>query len=191
MERCRIIQFERKMMKKKKMKTFIALIALTLAFGVQADSYLYWMIGDSVTLKNGETTTENFSGYQYTKVGVLDNASGLHVGYLTFYVNGVDSKIETGNGKGSFYSNVSQYTDGYSFYIELFYGDTSVCRSEEILSYSAAQEYIERFGTSTPVPKPWTPTTFTTAAVPEPSSALLMLLGCAGLALKRKKQSKA
>ena len=61
----------------------------------------------------------------------------------------------------------------------------------DTLNYNSALAYVTTFGTSQPLANPWSPTSFTTAAVPEPSSALLMLLGCAGLALKRKKQAKA
>lgn len=181
-------------MKKKKMKTFIALVALTFAFGVQADSYLYWMVGDSVTLKDGASSSA-CSDFKSAAVGVLDNATGKNVGYLTLYgMNGESSGGATGAGKGVPYlaGIGSGYETGYKFYIELYNDEGKwVGRSEEMLDYNAASKFFEYFGTSTPVAKAWTPTIFTTAAVPEPSSALLMLLGCAGLALKRKKQAKA
>lgn len=176
------------------MKTFIALVALTLAFGVQADSYLYWMVGDSVTLKDGATESD-FSGFKTVAVGVLDNATGKNAGYLSLYgMNGESTSGATGADKGAPYlaGIGSGYKTGYSFYIEL-YNDKGIWvgRSEDMLDYNSASKFFEYFGTSTPVAKAWAPTTFTTAAVPEPSSALLMLLGCAGLALKRKKQAKA
>ena len=176
------------------MKELIALVALTVALGVHADSYLYWMVGDSVSMKSGETTTEGFSDYTYAAVGVLDNASGKSWGYLNLYgSNQSDLKSEIGVKGGQFFANLASYAEnGYSFYIELFNDQGAFAgRSETMLSYGEALAYATSFGVSTPLLTPWAPTSFTTAAVPEPSSALLMLLGCAGLALKRKKQAKA
>lgn len=173
------------------MKKLIALVALATAFGVRADSYLYWMVGNSVSMKSGETT-ESFSGYSYAAVGVMDS-SGKNAGYLNLF--GADGKsldAQVGSKGSSFYANLANYTTGYSFYIELFNDSGAFAgRSEQMLSYSEALAYATSFGTGTPSYQPWTPSSFTTAAVPEPSSALLMLLGCAGLALKRKKQAKA
>ena len=176
------------------MKKLIALVALTAALGVHADSYLYWMVGDSVLMKSGETTTEGFSGYACAAVGVLNKTSGKSEGYLSLYGSDQSSlQSQIGSKGGQFFANLANYaTNGYSFYIELFNDQVeSVGRSETMLSYGEALAYATSFGVSTPSLTPWAPTSFTTAAVPEPSSALLMLLGCAGLALKRKKQAKA
>lgn len=173
------------------MKKLIALVALATAFGVRADSYLYWMVGNSVSMKSGETT-ESFSDYSYAAVGVMDS-SGKNAGYLNLFgTNGESLNAQVGSKGSSFYANLANYTTGYSFYIELFNDSGAFAgRSEQMLSYSEALTYATSFGTGTPAYQPWTPPSFTTAAVPEPSSALLMLLGCAGLALKRKKQAKA
>ena len=174
------------------MKKLIALVALATAFSVRADSYLYWMVGNSVSMKNGETT-KDFSDYSYAAVGVMDDSSGKNVGYLNLFgTNGESLNAQVGSKGSSFYANLANYTTGYSFYIELFNDSGAFAgRSEQMLSYSEALAYATSFGTGTPAYQPWTPSSFTTAAVPEPSSALLMLLGCAGLALKRKKQAKA
>ena len=174
------------------MKKLIALVALATAFGVRADSYLYWMVGNSVSMKDGGTTTADFSGYSYAAVGVMD-ASGKNAGYLNLFgSDGKSLNAQVGSKGSSFYANLASYTTGYSFYIELFNDQGAFAgRSEQMLNYSEALAYATSFGTGTPSYQPWTPSSFTTAAVPEPSSALLMLLGCAGLALKRKKQAKA
>lgn len=172
------------------MKKLIALIALASAFGVRADSYLYWMVGNSVSM-DGKA---GFSDYSYAKVGVWNKESGKHEGYLSLFGEDQSSLGGFSGEKGSsFYANLANYgKDGYSFYIELFNDqNVSTGRSEDILKYSDALAFATSFGTGTPKFDPWAPTAFTTAAVPEPSSALLMLLGCAGLALKRKKQAKA
>lgn len=171
------------------MKKYIALIAAVVSFGAFADSYLYWLVGDSITRDGSE-----FTGYDTAKVGVMD-ASGKCAGYLTIYgenaTQNYGEKIGMTPGDNSpFYANLGTWGSGYSFYIELFNDTTSVGRSEKILKYADALSYATSFGTSNPA-KLWNVASFTTAAVPEPSSALLLLLGCAGLALKRKKQAKA
>lgn len=173
------------------MKKCIALVVATLSFGAVADSYLYWLVGDSISL-DGQ---ENFTGYSTAKVGVLDS-SGVSQGYLNLYGdNGVSldgpSVGMTPGDNSPYYANLATAGAGYQFYIELFNDlSESVGRSSEILAYADALAYATTFGLSTPA-VPWNVSSFTTAAVPEPSSALLMLLGCAGLALKRKKQAKA
>ena len=173
------------------MKKILAIALAALSLGAMAeDSYLYWMVGDNLTWKKGDTAQD----YSQMAVGVID-ASGKNVAYLNCFTyggsgNGGDL---VDKGSGAWYANLGNYaSDSYSFYIELFNDNMDfVGRSEDILSYNSALAYATTFGTSQPLANPWTPSSFTAAAAPEPSSALLMLLGCAGLALKRKKQAKA
>lgn len=174
------------------MKKCIALVVASLSFGAFADSYLYWFVGDSVSVDRNE----NFTGYSTAKVGVVDS-SGTSKGYLNLFVSDGDSTVGASIGmtpgdNSPYFANLGSYgKEGYSFYIELFNdAQESVGRSNDFLKYADALAYITSFGTSTPS-NPWTVTNFTTQAVPEPNSALLILLGCAGLALKRKKQAKA
>ena len=171
------------------MKKYIALVAAVVSFGAFADSYLYWLVSDSITRDGSE-----FTGYDTARVGVMD-ASGKLAGYLTIYgenatPNYGDSIGMTPGNNSPFYASLGSFGESYSFYIELFNDSTSVGRSDEILKYADALAYVTSFGTSTPA-QAWNVGSFTTQAIPEPSSALLMLLGCAGLALKRKKQAKA
>lgn len=172
------------------MKKILAVAVVSLAFGAMADdSYLFWMVDDNLTWKES-------GSHDYTQmaVGVID-ASGKNVGYLNCFTYGGSGAggdlIEKGS--GTWYANMGEYASkSYSFYIELFNDNMDfIGRSDTILNYDAAKAYVTSFGSDMPKIDPWSPNIFTTAAVPEPSSALLMLLGCAGLALKRKKQAKA
>lgn len=172
------------------MKKILALAVAALSFGAMAeDSYLYWMVGDSLTWKEGTA-----QDYSQMAVGVID-ASGKNVGHLNCFAyggSGFGGDL-VDKGSGAWYANLGGYASGsYSFYIKLFNDNMDfVGRSQDILSYNSALAYTTTFGTSQPLATPWAPSSFTTAAAPEPSSALLLLLGCAGLALKRKRQAMA
>lgn len=168
------------------MKKMIAVCAVLLSFGaLAADSFLYWMVGTDVTVDKN-----SFKDYAYAAVGVRD-ANGNHVGYLTLS-DGADWGAQKPGTKSPFYANLGDYsyTGDWSFYIELFNAAEKSVGYSENLSYSAAlADYVTSNDIlNTPLTSPWTVSTFNT---PEPSSALLLLLGCAGLALKRKKQAKA
>ena len=180
------------------MKKLIAILAVALTAGAFADdSYLYWMLGSSVSLTDAKTgnVTESFTGYKYAKVGMVDS-DGKTQGYLSLYT---PSDLTTGsaailrNESASVTSyaklNANAATSGYSYYIELLNdAGTFVGRSSQVLDYAGLSSYLTSFGVSTPASAAWSPSAFTTAApIPEPTSGLLLLLGLAGLALKRKR----
>lgn len=180
------------------MKKLIAVCAMALSMGAFADSYLYWMLDESSELNWGSDTAPTV--YTAAKIGVVDS-SGSKVGYLNLYVangdmvtsgSGQSVSASPGLGTGSYYANLNAYgSSSYSYYIELLNDTTFVGRSE-ILNYSALENYITSSigGTSKPS-NAWTPTAFTTAPVPEPTSGLLMLFGLSALALRRKRPLKA
>lgn len=171
------------------MKKLIAIAAMALTTGAfAADSYLYWMLDSELSWANNESP----STYNTVKIGVMDNGTGKNAGYLNLYagdntslgtsISGVSAGFET-----SAYAKFGT-TTGYSYYIELLNDSDIVGRSSDVLSYSALNDYIVSSLNSTAVPKSaWTPTSFTTATIPEPTSGLLMLFGLSALALRRKR----
>lgn len=175
------------------MKKLIAVAAMAFtAVAFAGDSYLYWMMPTTVTWKE---TTDTPTGYSYAAIGVMDG-EGHNVTYLNNYAFGGTSEggdfVAKADATSGWYANLSTYaTSGYSFYIELFNDSVSIGRSTDILSYSDALAYATTFGTDVPKTTAWAPTSFTTAAIPEPTSGLLMLVGLAGLALRRKRQQMA
>ena len=169
------------------MKKLVALVVVALSCGAwAADSYLYWMVEESVMTRDGES----FNGYNSAKIGYLNDSGSMT--YLNLYGEGESGDfIGIGqSAKPGYESFANILGSGSTFYIELF-NDNMFVAGSDALSYSALESYITSSMLQTPR-EPWTSagTTFT-SNVPEPSSALLMLLGCAGLALKRKKQAKA
>jgi len=158
------------------------LLSVLLVFGATVaaaeDSYLYWMVG------------ENASGYTYDTVKVQDNSTG---NYLNIYNgSGVDkgqsisaSTVATYEelGRGLYAYLGSDPTYG-SFVIELWNEGTQVAQSEELSLSTALANYIVTNNSMT-LPLAWAPQSF---AIPEPNSAMLLLLGCAALGLRRRRE---
>lgn len=161
------------------------LLSVLLVFGATVaaaeDSYLYWMVG------------ENASGYTYDTVKVQDNSTG---NYLNIYNgSGVDkgqsisaSTVATYEdlGRGLYAYLGSDPTYG-SFVIELWNEGTQVAQSEELSLSTALANYIVTNNSMT-LPLAWAPQSF---AIPEPNSAMLLLLGCAALGLRRRRERRA
>ena len=169
-------------------KTFLAMAILGATVASAADSYLYWMVGSGAP------------AYTYARVRDLvdDNA------YLTIYNSGyspIGDSLEPYSGtevSRATVAEASEWGDSLlarlpsadttkSYIIELFNDDTFVGQSS-VLTGSALASYISSGGMSVPTAGAWSPTSF---AIPEPSSGLLMLVGCAVLALRRRKQKNA
>lgn len=179
------------------MKKLLLIAVLTLASSVFADDqYLYWMMPDGITVEGTKAA--------YASIGIMDNASGQNTGYLGLYQDsatgpsylGTDT-YDLSGGVAALYAGgadgqggIDGRFAGSSFYIELLNDSgTFLGRSEQLLSYSDVSKYLATLGGtgSGAAAGPWgTSTSFTTQAIPEPTSGLLLLLGVAGLALRRK-----
>ncbi len=185
-------------MKKLLAVCFVAFVAQVAV----AESYLWWHFAGlemdllELTRTWVEGTEPTFSGL---RVGVMEDKTGANVSYLNIYNTSssncgtLDNVDITASSMGQNASSaLGDYAkSGYSYYIELVDSDNSfVGRSEDVLSYSDALErsYIKSSilksdDTSTGV---WQPTSFTVEQIPEPTSAMFLLVGVALLALKRK-----
>ena len=174
------------------MKSSIFALAFvgTLLSASADDGYLYWMID----------TTEA-AGYNYDSVRIKAMDGDSDVGYLNFYYEdggamqslAVGDTLTTDNDSlaayqsasgGGLYAGVVQ--PGYSYIIELWNDSAAVQQS--VLSADTAQQYITYVsgGMFTPgASGAWTASNFT--PVPEPNSAVMLLVGCAMLALRRRK----
>ena len=169
------------------MKKTLSILAVLWATTVVAeDSWLYWMLGD-----NAPTT-----GYDTVKVRGLSNNDTENAGYLSLYYPSGDP---TGVGDAAYsvarstaidmnaegvglYAQLATDKSYSSFIIELW-NDSQFIAQSDTLSVATAATHIET-GNSIGLASAWMPQTY---AIPEPNSGLLMLIGCAMLALRRRK----
>ena len=162
-------------------------LALTLAHAASAEeSYLLWMVDGTKTgdIQYNAVAVTAFTGDDVSKGSLL----------TLYYGNG--NPVE---GKGTLvdkdsatsglplYASLTGVADSsYSYVVELFYGDALVGQSEKLLFSDAAaagQIATTTSAGSLPGLATWSPASF--RPVPEPTSALLALVGLGALALRR------
>lgn len=164
------------------------LLAVTAAIAAQVataeDSFLYWMVSPDVKLA-GEN--DDFSYARVNVGGTLTETTGDVAGgtWLTLYSNGLaqgtamNRAVATG-GATQWGVIPSDYESSTPFIFELFNSNYGAVGWNAV----TAGELAKYIGTAS---NPATGAYSLTSVVPEPTSGLLMLLGVAGLALKRKR----
>ena len=175
------------------MKYLIASMVMALTLGVFAeDHYMYFMVDADKIDWDGDTPADAVA---FARVGVMNNTTGENAGYLNIYNQSGEASGATfadiGSTKtGLFAGSLDSFGSAYSFYIELMSDDATVLgRTTEVLSYADAMIYATTFGGTDPLPSSafgQGGLTMTMAPIPEPNSAMLVLLGLAALGLKRK-----
>jgi len=154
--------------------------------GLSDDSYLYWMVGDDVSLT-----------YDAVKVAAVGSSWGVN--YLTLATENFaelgetvsKTQIDAANDwDAGFLANLGAYaSDAYTFYVELWNDNSAVAFTTAGMSWETAQAYLASRNAMTPgSTSSWsTPASgFTAGAIPEPTSGILMLFGFAALALRRR-----
>ena len=173
---------------KKTMMMGMILAGVLGAFSVSAadESYLYWMVDTDATK---DFTYDAVKVCAYTGTDV-DSGSALTLYYGNGNVAGDSvskTKVDAAGGLPFYASLATAYGSSYSYVVELFYGDAKVGQSDPLLYTDAMANYVQTtmLAGTIPASAVWSAGSFT--AVPEPNSALLVILGCAALALRRRK----
>ena len=158
------------------MKRLALILAVFCAFSALAtEQYLYWMVGG----------TGDYSG---TWDSVRMKESGED-SYLTLYSGGAGTSLGT-EAQAAYATSVSGLyaalgaSIGSEYLVDLMWGDTAVATTT--IGGSGLDSYLTASLLS-PASSPLKVSGFAaTGAVPEPTSGLLLLLGVAALAIRRK-----
>ncbi len=179
------------------MKKILIGFALVMAATASQASYLYWQVTNTGT-NIGAIDTSNSSAHQWTYTIYATNDGGTTGTALTSYIYNDDTDaydsivnpVSSTQAAEGIYADITAYNTGYSYYIEIT-GYNSAAQQDgwinrsQTLAYAAASGNItETLSSMATVPTAWTGGTF---SAPEPTGAMLLLVGGALLALKRKR----
>ena len=191
-----------------KMKKLMLVSVIMALFGAFAadDSFLYWMVDANATgtqrggqpLEGGGPYTAKIAafaaGSEWSETGAtyLDIWGSTSAGVTDARIAEGDVGVSGINiSSGASLPNAAYFAkvaDGsatdWTYFVELYNDGGTVVAHSDALSYSS--EYFATVaGMGTPGGA-WVASSF--VAAPEPNSALLLLIGCATLALRRRKQ---
>ena len=166
----------------------LALITLISCFsGIASATELWWMVDKNATLDSGEALTWNTATLYASADG--SNFGGTPIGESWTLSDMQDWGFAT--------TELGDYSSSASFYVELLLGNGNIAssyvnfRSETQMPQGATPRDVlsgAMYNDGMSMATPYAFSQFTTSqVVPEPTSGLLMLIGLAGLALKRKR----
>ena len=175
----------------KKLIACAVLIGATCAFA--EESYLYWMIDPEATITGVEKPADSvgvrISAFAPNTDWVYGEGTYLTLveysgGTIGNHIDGSDKHPVPVAYGSQYFAAIPQGGLDWTYYVEL-YNDSIFARSDAL--NLTAESIVALAGMDRPGTL-WNVKAFVPAAVPEPSSGLLLLLGVAGLALRRRKQ---
>lgn len=171
-----------------RIKGLVLAAALASAQFATAD-ILKWQVGDVTDSVSGESIAYAYAKIYQTTDGTREAGTVLG-SYVGEYVGTVDQV-----GKATFdYASVGAVLGDdattSSFYIELFDSSNNLVGQSDVSAYGTVQSYVTssaQFGAGWESLNSWGGGAFSSTAVPEPTSGLLLLLGAAALGLRRRR----
>ena len=170
-------------MKKLVLAAFVTLSGSCL---IAEDQYLMWMLGETITVDEKQYSLQSGDS---VRIAVADAGGAATTTYLNLYGNPGETTFGTVTDAGdaqifSVLAGVTDYSNS-SFVFELINGSDVIGQSGPV-AYGSLGAYISnmKFGHEGSLKGAYSVNAFT--AVPEPTSGLLLLIGVAGLALRRK-----
>ena len=150
--------------------------------GAEFDTIKFWAVD-----VNDSTHTIDLAGRTYvTGQDLVESSSAAGTGDTIT----VPNEVAPTTVWGEYYTNLSGLETGYSFWMELYLGDTKVDRMLKPVTWDQFQEYMVSSSdlvndlNLSPAAGLYN---FASTMVPEPSSGLLLLVGGALLALRRRR----
>lgn len=148
----------------------IVLFAIVSAFAViaQAEELWWFVANDAVTETWDEAVVYATDSQNQAKIDTW-------------------ARTDLSYGDGVAFTDLDGYASaGYLFYVELLNSAERIAKSDTV-SYNVLLSSCAISSAMRSMPTPYQFSNFSSLAVPEPTSGLLMLIGLAGLALKRKR----
>ena len=150
--------------------------------GAAFDTIKFWAVD-----VNDSTHTIDLAGRTYvTGQDLVESSSAAGTGDTIT----VPNEVAPTTVWGEYYTNLSGLETGYSFWMELYLGDSKVDRMLQPVTWDQFQEYMVSSSdlvndlNLSPAAGLYN---FASTMVPEPSSGLLLLIGGALLALRRRR----
>lgn len=175
------------------MKKLLILAVLSVALGAQAeDQFLYWMIGDGATLDGVALAANTY----YAKVSTTDARAGEAGNYLNLFASPDESTYGTTftasyNPTYGSWETFAGFASGTTipgkFFVELY--SDSGCG--DLLGVADLDYVVANITGKGSMGHVDAAAASTFLSVPEPTSGMLLLLGVAGLALRRRKMQRA
>ena len=188
---------------KKLMSVVFAAALMGAAWAETSTDVLIWDIDTKQDGASYDGATRNFDSIKFWAIDSDNKETDLtqytYIGPEYLLANNADGLAGSGGeiagdgttSAGTFYTDMSAFKEGYTFMAELYLGGTTVDRMLTPLTWSQfmdavvsglTQEKLDQFPEALP-----NPYNMASSMVPEPTSGLLLVIGGALLALRRRR----